>query len=78
MAFSFELKLTISPERYGAISAGPKHKYRMLELARKMENEITESQYPDFYLRLREEMDDYYRARRRLRQVEENVEIINK
>ena len=24
MAFSFELKLTISPERYGAISAGPK------------------------------------------------------
>ena len=25
MAFSFELKLAISPERYGAISAGPEH-----------------------------------------------------
>lgn len=56
----------------------PQAKYRMLELARKMENEITESQYPDFYLRLQEEMDDYYRARRRLRQVEENVEIKGK
>lgn len=53
----------------------PQAKYRMLELARKIENEMTESQYPDFYIRLREEMDDYYRARRRLLQVEENTEI---
>ena len=29
MAFSFELKLTISPERYGAISAGPKQEHEI-------------------------------------------------
>lgn len=26
MAFSFELKLAFSPERYGAISVGPEHR----------------------------------------------------
>lgn len=61
-----------------SLTVDPQAKYRMLELARKIENEMTERRYPDFYLKLREEMDDYYRARRWLRQVEENTEIINK
>lgn len=58
-----------------SLTVDPQAKYRMLELARKIENEMTESRYPDFYLRLREEMDAYYRARRKVRQVEENAEI---
>ena len=30
MAFSFELKLAISSELYGAISAGPEHTYQIV------------------------------------------------
>lgn len=58
-----------------SLTVDPQAKYRMLELARKIENEITESRHPDFYLWLRKEMDAYYMARRRVRQVEENTEI---
>lgn len=53
-----------------SLTVDPQAKYRMLELARKIENEMTESRYPDFYIQLREEMDDYYRAKRRAHQVE--------
>lgn len=53
-----------------SLTVDPQAKYRMLELAQKIENEMTESRYPDFYIQLREEMDDYYRAKRRAHQVE--------
>lgn len=58
-----------------ALIVDPQAKYRMLELARKIENEMTENRYPDFNLRLREEMDVYYRAKRRVHLVEENTEL---
>lgn len=58
-----------------SLTVDPQAKYRMLELARKIENEMTQSRYPDFYLRLREEMDAYYRAKRRVHLVEENTEL---
>ena len=41
MAFSFELKLAISPERYGAISAGPEHS--LIETAK--ENDLDPYRY---------------------------------
>jgi len=46
----------------------------MLELARKMETEMEESWYTGFYHQLRAEMDEYYRAKRRLRLVKENTD----
>ena len=46
----------------------------MLELARKMETEMSESWYTGFYHQLRVEMDESYRAKRRLRLVKENNE----
>jgi len=46
----------------------------MLELARKMETEMAESRYTGFYHQLRAEMDEFYRAKRRVRLVKENTE----
>ena len=39
-----------------------------------METEMAESWYTGFYHQLRAEMDEYYRAKRRLRLVKENAE----
>lgn len=55
-----------------ALTVDPKAKRWMLELARKMETEMAESWYMGFYHQLRAEMDEYYRAKRRLRLVKEN------
>lgn len=57
-----------------ALTVDPKAKHRMLELARKMETELAENWYSVFYLRLRAEMDEYYRAKCRLRVVKENID----
>lgn len=57
-----------------ALAVDPEAKHRLLKLARKMETEIEESWYRHFYLQLRAEMDEYYRAKRRLRVVKENTE----
>lgn len=57
-----------------ALTVDPEAKHRMLELARKMETELAESWYSGFYLRLRAEMDEYYRAERWLRVVKENID----
>lgn len=46
----------------------------MLELARKMETEMAERWYTGFYHQLRAEMDEYYRAKRRLCLIKENTE----
>ena len=57
-----------------ALTVDPEAKHRMLELARKIESEMSESWYNGFYLRLRAEMDEYYRAKHRLRLVKENTD----
>ena len=57
-----------------ALTVDPQAKHRMLKLARKMETEMEESWYTGFYHQLRTEMDEYYRAKRRLRLVKENTE----
>ena len=57
-----------------ALTVDPEAKRRMLELARKMETEIAESWYTGFYHQLRAEMDEYYRAKRRLRLLKENTD----
>ena len=57
-----------------ALTVDPQAKHRMLELARKMETEMAESWYTGFYHQLRAEMDEYYRAKRRLRLVKENTD----
>lgn len=57
-----------------ALTVDPQAKHRMLELARKMETEMEESWYTGFYHQLRTEMDEYYRAKRRLRLVKENTD----
>ena len=57
-----------------ALTVDPQAKHRMLELARKMETEMAESWYTGFYHQLRAEMDEYYRAKRRLRLVKENTQ----
>ncbi len=44
-----------------ALTVDPQAKHRMLELARKMETEMAERWYTDFYHQLRAEMDEYYR-----------------
>ena len=54
------------------LTVDPQTKRRMLELARKMETEMAERWYTGFYHQLRAEMDEYYRAKRRLRLVKEN------
>ena len=57
-----------------ALTVDPQAKHQMLELARKMETEMEENWYTGFYHQLRVEMDEYYRAKRRLRLVKENTE----
>ena len=57
-----------------ALTVVPQAKLRMLELARKMDTEIAESWYTGFYHQLRAEMDEYYRAKRRLRLLKENTD----
>ena len=57
-----------------ALTVDPEAKRWMLELARKMETEIAESWYTGFYHQLRAEMDEYYRAKRRLRLLKENTD----
>lgn len=59
-----------------ALTVDPQAKHRMLELARKMETEMEERWYTGFYHQLRAEMDEYYRAKRRLRLVKENTASI--
>lgn len=61
-----------------ALTVDPQAKHRMLELARKMETEMAESWYTGFYHQLRAEMDEYYRAKRRLRLVKENTDYTSR
>ena len=50
-----------------ALTVDPEAKRRMLGLARKVETEMNESWYEDFYHHLRMEMDEYRRLKRNLR-----------
>ena len=50
-----------------ALTVDPEAKRRMLGLARKVESEVDESWYEDFYHHLRMEMDEYRRLKRSLR-----------
>ena len=50
-----------------ALTVDPEAKRRMLGLARKVETEVDESWYEDFYHHLRMEMDEYRRLKRSLR-----------
>lgn len=50
-----------------ALTVDPEAKRLMLGLARKMETEVGESWYEDFYHHLRMEMDEYRRLKRSLR-----------
>ena len=50
-----------------ALTVDPEAKRRMLGLARKVETEVDESWYADFYHHLRMEMDEYRRLKRSLR-----------
>lgn len=50
-----------------ALTVDPEAKRRMLGLARKVETEVGESWYEDFYHHLRMEMDEYRRLKRSLR-----------
>ena len=56
-----------------ALTVDPQANHRILELARKMETEVEQSWYTGFYHQLRVEMDEYYRAKCRLRLVKENA-----
>ena len=57
-----------------ALTVDPQAKHWMLELARKMETEMAKSWHTGFYHQLRAEMDEYYRAKRRLRLAKENTD----
>ena len=50
-----------------SLTVDPEAKRRMLGLARKVETEMNESWYEDFYHHLRMEMDEYRRLKRNLR-----------
>ena len=50
-----------------ALTVDPEAKRRMLGLAQKVETEVDESWYEDFYHHLRMEMDEYRRLKRSLR-----------
>ncbi len=60
-----------------AMTVDPMAQHQALELARKMEREANEALYHDFYLTLREEMDEYYHALRRMRQLEMHTMYMN-
>ena len=49
-----------------SLTVDPEAKRRMLGLARKVETEVDESWYEDFYHHLRMEMDEYRRLKRSL------------
>ena len=50
-----------------SLTVDPEANRRMLGLARKVETEVDESWYEDFYHHLRMEMDEYRRLKRSLR-----------
>ena len=58
-----------------ALTVDPKAKRWMLELARKMENEVEEHWYLCFYQQLRMEMAKYYKAKKYLRMVEKSTDF---
>ena len=55
-----------------ALAIDPEAKHWMLELARKMETEVEESQHEAFYHRLRREMEEYSRLKRSLHALKSN------
>ena len=55
-----------------ALTVDPEAKHWMLELARKMETEVEESQHEAFYHRLRREMEEYHRLKRSLHALKSN------
>ena len=55
-----------------ALTVDPEAKRWMLELARKMETEVEESQHEAFYHRLRREMEEYHRLKRSLHALKAN------
>ena len=57
-----------------SLAVDPEAKHRMLELAKKIENETEEEWYSRFYLYLRSEMDGYFSAKRRIKIVELHTE----
>ena len=57
------------------LTVDPKVKCWMLELARKMENEVEEHWYLCFYQQLRMEMAKYYDAKKYLRMVEKSTDF---
>ena len=50
-----------------AMTVDPEAKRWMLALAKKVEQEAEDFWYPEFYFRLRTEMDAYYRRRKKFR-----------
>ena len=56
------------------LTVDPQTKRRMLELARKMETEMSESWYKGFYHHLHMEMDEYRRLKRSLRVLKNNTD----
>ena len=58
-----------------ALTVDSKAKRWMLELARKMENEVEEHWYLCFYQQLRMEMAKYYEAKKYLRMVEKSTDF---
>ena len=57
------------------LTVDPKVKCWMLELTRKMENEVEEHWYLCFYHQLRMEMAKYYEAKKYLRMVEKSTDF---
>ena len=57
-----------------ALTVDPEAKRWMLELARKMETEVEESQHEAFYHRLRREMEAYRRLKRGLHALRANAD----
>ena len=57
-----------------ALTVDSKAKRWMLELARKMETEVEESQHEAFYHRLRREMEEYRRLKRSLHALKANAD----
>ena len=56
------------------LTVDPQTKRRMLELARKIETEMSESWYKGFYYHLRMEMDEYRRLKHSLRVLKNNTD----
>ena len=56
------------------LTVDPQTKRRMLELAQKMETEMSESWYKGFYHHIRMEMDEYRCLKRSLRVLKNNTD----